>query len=149
MQRGSHRVGDAGRPHAGAAAAEQGQCADTGHDNQRADERVFNRRCAGLVTDKFGHHAPSTKWPAAATAGHFSLITDEPSSDDYEPALSSSPDTVVKVLFRLVPTACIATIAAIEMRAAIRPYSIAVAPDSLASNDLIVFVMKNTPSMSR
>ena len=38
--------------------------------------------------------------------------------------------TVVKMLIRLVPTACMATIAATAISAAIRPYSIAVAPES-------------------
>ena len=38
-------------------------------------------------------------------------------------------DTLVKVVFRPVPVACTAAIIATEIPAAIRPYSIAVAPD--------------------
>ena len=37
-------------------------------------------------------------------------------------------DTFVNVVFSLLPSPCIAAMAATAMRAAIRPYSIAVAP---------------------
>src|SRR5438477_7493731 len=42
----------------------------------------------------------------------------------------SEVDTVLKVVLRLVPTAATATTIATAISAAIRPYSIAVAPDS-------------------
>ena len=50
-------------------------------------------------------------------------------------------DTLLKVLPSLLPTEPIATIAATAMRAAIRPYSMAVAPDSFDKNDFANLVM--------
>jgi hypothetical protein len=38
-------------------------------------------------------------------------------------------ETLLKVVFRLVPSVCTATMIATETPAAIRPYSMAVAPD--------------------
>jgi hypothetical protein len=46
----------------------------------------------------------------------------------------SAVETLVNVVFKLVPSAATAAIIAIEMPAAIRPYSMAVAADSSRKN---------------
>ena len=51
-------------------------------------------------------------------------------------AYRSCVDTLEKVVFKSVPTALTAAIIAIEMPAAIKPYSIAVAPDSFFRNEI-------------
>src|SRR5215472_18047289 len=49
-------------------------------------------------------------------------------------AYFSAVDTLVKVVVKAVPVACTAAMIAMEMPAAIRPYSMAVAPDSSLQN---------------
>src|SRR5438045_6830322 len=52
--------------------------------------------------------------------------------------------TLLKVLLRLVPTPCTTRTIATEIPAAIRRYSMAVAPDSSAMKRLIAFFMLNS-----
>src|SRR5258705_20547 len=51
-----------------------------------------------------------------------------PIQNDVRLAYFIAEETLLKVDLRLVPTPCMAAIAATAMRAAIRPYSMAVAP---------------------
>ena len=68
----------------------------------------------------------------------------QPSGADYEAeafAVDSAPEVVEKVDCSWLPMPCMAVIAATAMRAAIRPYSIAVAPASLRSSLLMNFMI--------
>jgi len=49
--------------------------------------------------------------------------------------------TLLNVAERLLPSVVAATIIATEIRAAIKPYSIAVAPESSVIKDLILFIL--------
>ena len=63
--------------------------------------------------------------------------TSGPSFEDY---YFKEPDTVVNVVDRLVPTAVTAVMMTTAMSAAIKPYSIAVAPLSLSKKRTSAFM---------
>jgi len=59
---------------------------------------------------------------------------------DYGPAGGNVVETVVNVLVNLVPTVVTAVMMATAIKAAIRPYSIAVTPSSSFKNLINVFI---------
>jgi hypothetical protein len=62
-------------------------------------------------------------------------------ASDYLPAVASCEEMLLKVLFSCDPSVLTTVMMATEMPAAIRPYSIAVAPDSSFAKCLKVLVM--------
>src|SRR5207302_5207628 len=89
-----------------------------------------------LVADRLAPVAPARRPPAEA-GGREKVLPGGTRCAHLPAAYFSALDTDVKVAFRLVPTVWTTVTIATEMPAAISPYSIAVAPDSLRTNCII------------
>ena len=90
------------------------------HDgNASRNQGILDSRCARLVIPEL-----------AKTSKHLCLlVADLVVARTGQLSYFRAVDTLVKVVFKAVPVACTAAMIAMEIPAAIKPYSIAVAPD--------------------